>query len=91
MGILLLLGTASCAGGIPPLITPQADSAADSRHPTPNREAEPSLPEICNCVLRFDSISIEQGLSQSSVRVIFQDSRGFIWFGTEDGLNRFDG
>jgi len=41
--------------------------------------------------MRFDHISIEQGLSQSSVRVIFQDSRGFLWFGTEDGLNRYDG
>jgi ligand-binding sensor domain-containing protein len=41
--------------------------------------------------LRFDHIGIEQGLSQSSVRVIFQDSRGFLWFGTEDGLNRYDG
>jgi len=49
------------------------------------------MPEVCNCVLRFDHIGIEQGLSQSSVRAIFQDSRGFLWFGTEDGLNRYDG
>jgi len=49
------------------------------------------LPKICDCVLRFDRISIEQGMSQSSVRVILQDSRGFMWFGTEDGLNRYDG
>src|SRR5512135_931505 len=41
--------------------------------------------------VRFDRISIEQGLSQSSVRCVVQDSRGFIWFGTEDGLNRYDG
>jgi ligand-binding sensor domain-containing protein/signal transduction histidine kinase len=50
-----------------------------------------SMPEVCNCTLRFDHLSIEQGLSQSSVRAIFQDSRGFLWFGTEDGLNRYDG
>ncbi|HXQ36727.1 MAG TPA: two-component regulator propeller domain-containing protein, partial [Anaerolineales bacterium] len=56
-----------------------------------NPASNESLPQICNCVLRFDHISIEQGLSQSSVRVIFQDSRGFLWFGTEDGLNRYDG
>ena len=42
-------------------------------------------------MLRFDHINIEQGLSQSSVRVILQDSIGFLWFGTEDGLNRYDG
>ena len=32
-----------------------------------------------------------QGLSNNSVRCIFQDSRGFIWFGTYDGLDRYDG
>ena len=42
--------------------------------------------------IRFDRVSIEQGLSQSiGPLCIFQDSRGFIWMGTEDGLNRFDG
>jgi len=39
----------------------------------------------------FEEISIEQGLSQSAVFCIFQDSRGFMWFGTEDGLNRYNG
>lgn len=32
-----------------------------------------------------------QSLSNNSVRCIFQDSRGFIWFGTYDGLDRYDG
>jgi len=41
--------------------------------------------------LKFDRISIEQGLSQSSVLCILQDSRGFMWFGTQDGLNKYDG
>jgi signal transduction histidine kinase/ligand-binding sensor domain-containing protein/DNA-binding response OmpR family regulator len=39
----------------------------------------------------FDRITTAQGLSQSTVKVIFQDSRGFMWFGTADGLNRYDG
>ncbi|MFC1921893.1 two-component regulator propeller domain-containing protein [Chloroflexota bacterium] len=41
--------------------------------------------------IRFEKISIEDGLSQSSVYSIYQDSTGFLWFGTEDGLNKFDG
>jgi two-component system sensor histidine kinase ChiS len=39
----------------------------------------------------FEHISSEQGLSQDVVSCILQDSRGFMWFGTQDGLNRFDG
>ena len=41
--------------------------------------------------VRFERISIEQGLSQTTVYCIFQDSRGFMWFGTRDGLNKYDG
>ncbi len=41
--------------------------------------------------VRFRHISNEQGLSNSTINCIFQDSRGFMWFGTRDGLNRYDG
>ena len=41
--------------------------------------------------LRFENISTEQGLSQSTVTAILQDRQGFMWFGTEGGLNKFDG
>ena len=41
--------------------------------------------------IRFDRITINDGLSLSSVYTIYQDSKGFMWFGTEDGLNKYDG
>jgi signal transduction histidine kinase/ligand-binding sensor domain-containing protein/CheY-like chemotaxis protein len=40
---------------------------------------------------QIEHISLEQGLSQSSVYCILQDSKGFLWFATEEGLNRYDG
>ncbi|HVK48764.1 MAG TPA: two-component regulator propeller domain-containing protein, partial [Pseudobacter sp.] len=41
--------------------------------------------------ISFKHIQNEQGLSNSTIECIFQDSRGFLWFGTRDGLNRYDG
>jgi ligand-binding sensor domain-containing protein/two-component sensor histidine kinase len=40
---------------------------------------------------KFEHISIQHGLSHNTVHSIIQDSDGFIWFATEDGLNRYDG
>ena len=41
--------------------------------------------------LLFKNITIEDGLSQPSVQSIIQDKRGYIWIGTSDGLNRYNG
>jgi ligand-binding sensor domain-containing protein len=41
--------------------------------------------------LRFDHFGPEQGLSDGTVEAILEDHRGFLWFGTPDGLNRYDG
>jgi ligand-binding sensor domain-containing protein/signal transduction histidine kinase len=91
MGFFLAFALASCGSGITLPAAPEAEPAPTRRPPDLSRISPESLPEVCNCVLRFEHLSIEDGLSQSSARVIFQDSRGFLWFGTEDGLNRYDG
>ena len=39
----------------------------------------------------FKQIKIEDGLSQSTSYCIIQDKKGFLWFGTANGLNRYDG
>ena len=41
--------------------------------------------------INFKNISIEDGLSQSTVETMIQDSKGYLWFGTNDGLNRYNG
>jgi ligand-binding sensor domain-containing protein/signal transduction histidine kinase len=41
--------------------------------------------------IRFEYLSLQQGLSQSSVITMLQDKKGFLWVGTADGLNRYDG
>ncbi len=41
--------------------------------------------------LAFRHISLEHGLSQTTVNSMLQDRRGFMWFGTYDGLNKYDG
>ncbi|MCK5278676.1 MAG: histidine kinase, partial [Cyclobacteriaceae bacterium] len=41
--------------------------------------------------IKFRHYSAEEGLSQVTCKAILQDSKGFIWIGTTDGLNRFDG
>ena len=41
--------------------------------------------------IKFNNLTIKEGLSQSTVNCVIQDKLGFIWAGTQDGLNKFDG
>ncbi|GAB2612509.1 two-component regulator propeller domain-containing protein [Lysobacter erysipheiresistens] len=41
--------------------------------------------------VRFQHYGVQDGLSQTSARALLQDESGYVWVGTQDGLNRFDG
>ncbi len=41
--------------------------------------------------LTFERLTVEDGISQNTIKCILQDKRGFLWLGTEGGLNRYDG
>jgi ligand-binding sensor domain-containing protein/GAF domain-containing protein len=76
-GLLVLLAAAWLCGFA---MLPSAHAAASHQDQLPTSAA-----------IRFEHLSIEQGLSQSTVTTILQDQYGFMWFGTDDGLNRYDG
>ena len=49
------------------------------------------LPVVDGKDIRFTRLSTEEGLSQTRVSQIVQDDQGFLWFGSQYGLNRYDG
>ncbi len=53
--------------------------------------ASPAAPAADPRPMRFERLTIDNGLSQSVVNCIVQDVTGFLWIGTQDGLNRYDG
>ena len=66
------------------------------------RQSQPAILFLVCCLIgalgqgqssqiRFDHITSEEGLSANVINCILQDSQGFIWLGTDDGLNRYDG
>ncbi|MFL5762430.1 MAG: two-component regulator propeller domain-containing protein [Bacteroidia bacterium] len=49
------------------------------------------IPASFSQEFKFSHIGSDQGLSMGVVNCVLQDSRGFMWFGTQDGLNKYDG
>ncbi|HEY5565451.1 MAG TPA: two-component regulator propeller domain-containing protein, partial [Rhodothermia bacterium] len=66
------------------LITP-ASAQALRQDEVPSPVSSRPLP------IRFENLSLEDGLSMSVGQSIFQDRYGFIWIGTQQGVNRYDG
>ena len=50
-----------------------------------------TLPVVDGKDIRFTRLSTDEGLSQTRVLQIVQDDQGFMWFGSQYGLNRYDG
>jgi signal transduction histidine kinase/ligand-binding sensor domain-containing protein/DNA-binding NarL/FixJ family response regulator len=50
-----------------------------------------SIQQFLNKQISFNNLTVENGLSQNSVVSIAQDSIGYLWFATQDGLNKYDG
>ncbi len=91
-GLALLLLLVACTNEAPGTAVPEQSQTAE-QIPVAQRPTRPdlSLRYATTSDIRFEHYSLEEGLSQSVVTAMLQDSQGFMWFGTQDGLNRFDG
>ncbi|MBL8049665.1 MAG: SMP-30/gluconolactonase/LRE family protein [Anaerolineales bacterium] len=87
--ILLTLFLTACGQTTSATDTDNSPSASSSDAQPDTQLNSPFIPYGKN--VRFEQISLEEGLSQSVVTAILQDRQGFLWVGTDDGLNRYDG
>src|ERR1700722_903190 len=85
LAVLLLVPLCASAGGKP------SDNAATSSLDSPVATETISLPVVDGKDIRFSRIASSQGLYQLRVSDLVQDDQGFIWFGTLNGLIRYDG
>ena len=86
-----MLFASACGGSATPALSEPGTTPTTSPPTTVLAPSPPTTPLSAGQHLRFDHIASEQGLSQNAVFCILQDDQGFMWFGTEDGLNRYDG
>ncbi len=88
--VISLFWLAGC--GVPVPASGSATQSATPTQPTPAPSLPTSLSHSLPAVnIRFGRIGVSRGLSQGVVNCLLQDKQGFIWVGTQDGLNRYDG
>ena len=81
----LLMTMAICA---------DARGASNDEPPVPQARIDPKVVHLQvteGTDIRFTRLSRAQGLSQTRAEAIVQDDRGFMWFATQYGVNRYDG
>jgi len=64
---------------------------AGTAAPPTNTATNADLNVAPGSIVQFEHLTIEDGLSQNAGLAIFQDRQGYLWIGTQDGLNRYDG
>ena len=85
--IVVLLGASCSRASVSMIEDPSSNSLTEQTAGLPT-----TIPKILpGQHLRFEHFSLENGLSQSTIFCMVQDNLGFMWYGTEDGLNKFDG
>jgi ligand-binding sensor domain-containing protein/signal transduction histidine kinase len=89
IGLLICLLFTAC-NSLEPVDAPAQTSLIPTAT-TPKNVPSEGPPSNISGAIRFESLGLEDGLSQSTVLAILQDQFGFLWIGTEDGLNRYNG
>jgi len=94
IALLAILPIQACRPREKPTSAPVGPSDDISGAPPPSVPAPPREDAVLLSqvqTIRFERISGQDGLSQNTILSILQDRRGFMWFGTEGGLNKYDG
>ena len=90
--LILMIATAACGGSLASTVEQDQNRTSPDISVTPPA----SIPtheaiEFGGQNLRFEHLTSVDGLSQNTANVILQDSYGFIWIGTDQGVNKYDG
>ncbi len=93
--LLVLLALSAVVAGMPSVWSGRSQPGPIPFNPAGGRigaDAHTASPgNAIPAVIRFNRLGPADGLSQSVVTCLLQDEQGFLWIGTQDGLNRYDG